>query len=150
MCEITAVRMFAALALLVSASTSALAGPPFQTDDPEPIEFRNYEFYMFATSDGTPVETDIFGPALEFNWGALPNVHIHVIIPAATILPENNPSFNPCRRGPAGFRFRGYRTGNQIPVCAGNEASSHDRHIYNVRGSDRQRRERSGGRRDMV
>src|ERR1035438_10763875 len=76
MCEITAVRMFAALALLVSASTSALAGPPFQTDDPEPIEFRNYEFYMFATSDGTPVETDIFGPALEFNWGALPNVHI--------------------------------------------------------------------------
>src|ERR1022692_779693 len=66
MCEITAVRMFAALALLVSASTSALAGPPFQTDDPEPIEFRNYEFYMFATSDGTPVETDIFGPALEF------------------------------------------------------------------------------------
>ena len=72
MCEITAVRMFAALALLVSASTSALAGPPFQTDDPEPIEFRNYEFYMFATSDGTPVETDIFGPALEFTGELFP------------------------------------------------------------------------------
>src|ERR1035441_2622446 len=103
MCEITAVRMFAALALLVSASTSALAGPSFQTDDPEPIEFRNYEFYMFAASDGTPVETDIFGPALEFNWGALPNVHIHVIIPAATILPENNPSLTPAGVGPRAF-----------------------------------------------
>src|ERR1035438_5877291 len=103
MCEITAVRMFAALALLVSASTAALAGPPFQTDDPEPIDFRNYEFYTFATSDGTPLETDVFGPALEFNWGALSNVHLHLIIPAATILPANNPRFAPAGVGPSAF-----------------------------------------------
>ena len=25
------------------------AGPPFQTDDPEPVDFRHYEFYTFAT-----------------------------------------------------------------------------------------------------
>jgi hypothetical protein len=44
---------------------TARAGPPFQTDDPEPIDFRNYEFYTFAASDGTPVETDTVGPAVE-------------------------------------------------------------------------------------
>ncbi len=52
----------ATLAVLISAATSALAGPPFQTDDPEPIDFRNYEFYTFASSDGTPLETDTVGP----------------------------------------------------------------------------------------
>ena len=65
----------------------AWCGPPFQTDDPEPIGFRNYEFYTFATADGTPVEMDTQGPAVEFNWGALPNLHLHIIIPAAAIFP---------------------------------------------------------------
>jgi len=26
----------------------AWAGPPFQTDDPEPVDFRHYEFYVFG------------------------------------------------------------------------------------------------------
>jgi len=81
-------RLVAGLLLL---STAALAGPPFQTDDPEPIDFRHYEFYTFASSDGTPVETDTVGPAVEFNWGALPNVHLHIIAPLAAILPANGP-----------------------------------------------------------
>jgi hypothetical protein len=79
------------LAMLLAASTAALAGPPFQTDDPEPIDYKNYEFYTFATSDGTPVETDTEGPAAEFNWGALPNVHLHIIVPEATIFPAQAP-----------------------------------------------------------
>jgi hypothetical protein len=83
--------VFRALALLLCAPAIALAGPPFQTDDPEPIDFRNYEFYTFAASDGTPLETDTVGPAVEFNWGALPNVHLHIIIPAAAILPATGP-----------------------------------------------------------
>jgi hypothetical protein len=100
---IAAVPVCRAIAVMLSFSAAALAGPPFQTDDPEPIDFRNYEFYTFATSDGTPVETDIFGPALEFNWGALPNVHLHVIVPAATIVPANNPGLAPAGMGPRAF-----------------------------------------------
>jgi hypothetical protein len=80
-----------AMAILLAASATALAGPPFQTDDPEPIDYKNYEFYTFATSDGTPLETDTEGPAIEFNWGALPNVHLHVIVPAAAIFPSDAP-----------------------------------------------------------
>jgi hypothetical protein len=26
---------------------SAIAGPPFRTDDPEPVEYGHYEFYTF-------------------------------------------------------------------------------------------------------
>jgi len=79
-------------AFLLSLLTLPLrAGPPFQTDDPEPIDFRNYEFYTFASSDGTSIETDLAAPAVEFNWGALPNVHLHIIIPAVTIFPSDGP-----------------------------------------------------------
>jgi hypothetical protein len=91
------------LTVLVYDPTGALAGPPFQTDDPEPIGFRQYEFYTFASSDGTPVETDAVGPAVEFNWGALPNVHLHIIVPAAAIFPSNNASVAPAGQGPRAF-----------------------------------------------
>jgi hypothetical protein len=76
-----------ALAMLTFLSTAAFAGPPFQTDDPEPIDFRNYEFYTFGTTDSTAGESDIVAPGFEFNWGALPNVHLHIIVPGAGILP---------------------------------------------------------------
>src|SRR6202453_5001074 len=93
-----------AFAGLAFVSTVARAGPPFQTDDPEPIDFQNYEFYTFATSDGTAVETDTFGPALEFNWGALPNVHLHIIVPAAAIFPAEAP--RACGVGDIGLRVK--------------------------------------------
>ncbi len=81
---------------LLFAVPPLFAGPPFQTDDPEPIDFRHYEFYTFAASDGTPVETDTEGPAFEFNWGAAPNVHLHIIVPAAAAFPAIGPrTFGP-------------------------------------------------------
>ena len=106
-----AVKPLRALAVLVSVATAALAGPPFQTDDPEPIDFRNYEFYTFAASDGTSVETDTVGPAVEFNWGALPNVHLHIIVPAAAIFPANNPALAPAGTGPRAFGLGDIETG---------------------------------------
>jgi hypothetical protein len=95
--------MKAGLLPLLLLSVRAWAGPPFQTDDPQPVDYRNYEFYTFASSDGTRVETDTAGPAVEFNWGALPNVHLHIIVPAAAIFPSNNPSLAPAGTGPRAF-----------------------------------------------
>ena len=97
--------------LSVLSCVSALGGPPFQTDDPEPIDFEHYEFYTFASSDGTPVETDTVGLAIEFNWGALPNVHLHIIIPEAAVLPSNNPSLAPAGIGPRAFGLGDIETG---------------------------------------
>ena len=58
------------LLTIMLGAAAAWAGPPFETDDPEPIDYKNYEFYTFASADGTPVEMDTAGPAAEFNWGA--------------------------------------------------------------------------------
>jgi hypothetical protein len=98
------------LAMLFGAPAT-WAGPPFQTDDPEPIDYRNYEFYTFGAADGTAVEMDTVGPAVEFNWGALPNVHLHIIVPLAAILPSNTPNLAPAGQGPSAVGLGDIETG---------------------------------------
>ncbi len=76
-------------------SPPALAGPPFQTDDPEPVDLRHYEFYVFSAVDSTPDETDPSGPAFEFNWGALPDTQIHAVVSFGAVVPSGDPAAGP-------------------------------------------------------
>ncbi|HLJ41679.1 MAG TPA: hypothetical protein VKT50_09350 [Candidatus Acidoferrales bacterium] len=87
-------KAVAVVAFFFIVATAAKAGPPFQTDDPEPVDFRHYEFYTFGAMDGTGVEIDTLGPALEFNWGILPNTQFHIVFPAAAIFPYNNARYS--------------------------------------------------------
>jgi hypothetical protein len=86
-------RVWAALALCACAvlTRRAIAGPPFQTDDPDPVPLDHYEFYVFSGTDGTPVESDPVGPAFEFNWGALPNIQLHGVISFGASIPADGP-----------------------------------------------------------
>jgi Putative MetA-pathway of phenol degradation len=59
-------------------TTSAFAGPPFLTDDPEPVAFHHYELYTFATLDRAGGAYGAAFPALEFNAGAAPNLQLHM------------------------------------------------------------------------
>jgi hypothetical protein len=93
-------RRLLVMALLSLIAPAAFAGPPFQTDDPEPVDFRHYEFYTFGSLDGTGAELDTLGPAIEFNWGILPNTQLHIVFPAAAIIPYNNPKYTPAGSGP--------------------------------------------------
>lgn len=81
----------------------AQAGPPFQTDDPTPVDFGHYEFYVFGTVDGTPAELDPTGPAFEFNWGAIPNIQLHAILPFGAVLPSNKEVYAPSGQGPSAY-----------------------------------------------
>lgn len=110
-------RLFACLFLLVLALRSSRAnaqGPPYQTDDPVPVDFKHYEFYIFGTADGTPVEMDSVGPAFEFNWGALPRVQLHAILPWGSINPSNNPAYLPAGTGPSAFGLTDMELGAKI------------------------------------
>ena len=75
-------------------------GPPYQTDDPVPVDLHHYEFYIFGTMDGTPKEVDSTGPGFEFNWGAIPRVQIHAVLPIGTVAPMNDPVYLPEGTGP--------------------------------------------------
>src|SRR5262249_34501233 len=73
----------AGLAALLLLSSPALAGPPYRTDDPEPVDYQHFEFYTFST--GTRVSGDTSGdlPAAEFDYGILPNGRVAIIAPMA-------------------------------------------------------------------
>lgn len=89
-------------------------GPPFQTDDPVPVEYQHYEFYIFGAMDGTSAEIDSVGPALEFNWGAIPRVQIHAILPWGVIAPSNNPIYLPGGTGETAFGLADTELGAKI------------------------------------
>ncbi len=91
------------LLVLAAAKLCAQAGPPFQTDDPTPVDLGHYEFYIFGTVDGTPAELDPTGPAFEFNWGAVPNIQLHAILPFGAVIPSNSPVYAPGGTGPSAF-----------------------------------------------
>jgi hypothetical protein len=63
-------------------SDRAWAGPPFLTDDPEPVELRHWEFYAAAQWSAERHAASGTAPHVEVNYGALPNLQLHVIVPA--------------------------------------------------------------------
>jgi hypothetical protein len=93
----------AAVVLLCAVPRAWAQGPPFQTDDPVPVDLHHYEFYIFGALDGTRVEKDATGPAIEFNWGAIPRVQLHAILPLGVVDPSNNPAYAPAGTGPREF-----------------------------------------------
>jgi hypothetical protein len=91
-------------------------GPPFQVDDPVPVDFKHYEFYIFGATDGTPAETDYVGPAFEFNWGAVPRVQLHAILPWGGIHPSNNPIYLPGGTGPSATGLTDMELGVKLAI----------------------------------
>jgi len=61
------------------------AGPPFLTDDPEPVDFLHWENYLFATGDHTAGGYSISGPAVELNYGPLPDTQLSLTAPLTSV-----------------------------------------------------------------
>lgn len=91
-------------------------GPPFQIDDPVPVDLHHYEFYIFGGVDGTQEEIDSVAPAFEFNWGAIPRVQIHAILPWGVVAPLNNPIYFPGGTGPREFGLTDVELGAKIAI----------------------------------
>ena len=70
-----------AVTALLFMPRQVLAGPPFITDDPEPVDYQHWEINIFSTAARGGSETSGAAPGLEVNYGALPDVQLHVIIP---------------------------------------------------------------------
>jgi hypothetical protein len=84
-------NIFAVLALLMASYSPSYAGPPFITDDPEPVDLDHWEVYGFTA--GTHVQGDTGGTlgGIEVNYGAAPNLQLHVIAPLAFDSPTGGP-----------------------------------------------------------
>lgn len=94
----------------------ALAGPPYTTDDPEPVEYHHWEVYLaFQTFWTKGQEADGTLPQLEVNYGAAPDLQLHTIVPMAWAVAEGGPF----QYGPGdielGAKYRFVHEGDWIP-----------------------------------
>ena len=76
------------LPLLFLAPLSLHAGPPYITDDPEPVDYRHWEIYLASmlSHDGAGWSGTL--PHTEVNYGAAQNLQLHVIAPASFNHPD--------------------------------------------------------------
>jgi hypothetical protein len=92
--------------LSVLISSGANAGPPFRTDDPEPVETGHYEFYTFMAGTHVIDGTGGVGPAFEFNYGLIPDGQFHIVAPVAFNIPTDGPKSFGYGDTELGFKYR--------------------------------------------
>ncbi len=57
------------------------AGPPFLTDDPQPVEYQHWEYYISSINTWQPAFWTGTSPHLEINYGIIHNMQVHMILP---------------------------------------------------------------------
>jgi hypothetical protein len=77
--------------LIVNPRDPAWAGPPFLTDDPEPVELGHWEFYVASQWSLADHAATGSAPHFEVNYGALPELQLHAIIPATLAWQSGEP-----------------------------------------------------------
>jgi hypothetical protein len=77
-----------ALLTLVLAPLAVWAGSPFRTDDPEAVEYKHGEFYIFSQQTLAGGGRTGTLPGFEFNYGIFENIQFHVIAPFAFNTPS--------------------------------------------------------------
>lgn len=67
--------------IAILSANQILAGPPFITDDPEPVELHHFEFYLSSADLFSPDHISGTLPHFEVNYGAFQNTQLHLIVP---------------------------------------------------------------------
>jgi hypothetical protein len=80
----------AAWALLGPAT--AAAGAPYDTDDPEPVELGHLELYVATLRSFTRAGAGGFAPHVELNYGAVPDLQLHLLVPLGYSRPRGGPT----------------------------------------------------------
>jgi hypothetical protein len=78
-------RTIFVLLMLVAMAARLWAGPPFVTDDPEPVDYLHWEFYLASAWEFAQHTADGTLPHAEFNYGIWPDVQLHLIAPVGYV-----------------------------------------------------------------
>jgi hypothetical protein len=91
----------------------AHAGPPFQTDDPDPVDYHHFEMYACELSDSTGRNaggTILEAPAYEVNYGAAPGLQLHLVVPPTVAwLPAGGATNSGIGDTELGFKYRFFK-----------------------------------------
>ncbi|MCE1165839.1 MAG: transporter [Bacteroidetes bacterium] len=94
----------------------AFSGPPYDTDDPEPVDFRHWEFYSASHITHDDEGWNATMMHFEINYGAAPDLQLHAIVPFAF----NSPSGEKISYGlgdvELGAKYRIIRETKDVPM----------------------------------
>jgi len=82
-------RLFVFLILLLALAPLSQAGPPFITDDPEPVEYKHWEIDIASQLSHDSDGWSGTAPHVEINYGAVPNLQLHIQTPLVFSSPRH-------------------------------------------------------------
>jgi hypothetical protein len=112
------VALMLSLNALPGFPTTAFAGPPYITDDPEPVEYRHWEIYFAAQFAKQSDAWNTTAPHLEVNYGPIPNVQLQVITPMILDAPSTGATNYGYGDTQFGIKYRFIQEGDSIPQVA--------------------------------
>lgn len=97
---------------------TARAGPPFVTDDPEPVDYQHWEFYLASQHTQTADGWAGTAPHFELNYGVITNMQLHLIAPLAYDAPSDGSTHYGYGDTELGVKFRFLQESDQWPQAA--------------------------------
>jgi hypothetical protein len=117
MVTIDDVRRAAFAAMFLLAASPVFAGPPFVTDDPEPVPLHHWEVYIASMWARGPDGTAGDLPHVEVNYGGAPNLQLHMIVPYNFSRPAGGPTHRGLGDVELGFKYRFVQEGTRRPMA---------------------------------
>ena len=111
----TVVLPLTLIILVLIVSRNAFAGPPYITDDPEPVEYQHWEVYFASIFAKQPDACTSTAPHLKVNYGPIPNVQLHMIYPLTLYVPSKGPSGYGYGVTELGIKFRFVQDSDWLP-----------------------------------
>jgi hypothetical protein len=105
------------LSLLVTASRLS-AGPPFRTDDPGTVEYKHGEFYIANQYSHDKDTVFATAPHFEIDYGVLPNVELHLLVPFGYNRPRGGPTLYGFQDLELGVKYRFVQETGKVPMVA--------------------------------
>ncbi len=91
-------------------------GPPYTSDDPEPVEHRHWELYL-ASQGGYDRDRNLAftAPHVEVNYGVVPELQLHVIAPLQRVRPSGGAAAYGYGDTELGAKYRFVHEGDHRP-----------------------------------
>jgi hypothetical protein len=103
---LTAVLPLTLILLVLTLLPKAFAGPPYITDDPEPVEYQHWEVYLASIFAKQPDAWTSTAPHVEVNYGVVPDVQLHTILPMTLYAPADGASIYGYSDTELGVKYR--------------------------------------------
>ncbi|MGC1389646.1 MAG: hypothetical protein WA816_01280 [Bacteroidales bacterium] len=81
MLVINKIHVTVIILLILLNSHLIYAGPPFDTDDPETVRFKHWEYYISSINNNQSGLWSGTAPHIELNYGLIQNVQVHLLLP---------------------------------------------------------------------